>query len=237
MSDKYEHHDHHDLFHSHYWHDWTNRNHITIQRLVPELLGELDNAQTLQEQMAYILAALRRLARDQAILKHEFDSVIDGLLSTINKILKEFSDEITEEINNIWNEINKLQNTDVGNHLSLSENRNTLTHTRKLLNGEVQTPDVIQVNIGTIENDIKNIKNDITNINNRIDALSKFIEQIYNNLVESGGYEGGQGDGSFKGHIATGNINFSTQSNGSTDYIIRTHKGIIKGDYTGAKVN
>lgn len=105
--------DNHDLFHHHLYQDFRDKNHIAFERAVPELLGEFDDAWSLPEQLSYVLASLRRLARDQNILNHEFDSVADGLLQVINKILNEFSKEITDEINRIWVEINKLFQRDV----------------------------------------------------------------------------------------------------------------------------
>ena len=105
--------DNHDLFHHRLYQDFRDKNHIAFERAVPELLGEFDDAWSLPEQLSYVLASLRRLARDQNILNHEFDSVADGLLQVINKILNEFSKEITDEINRIWVEINKLFQRDV----------------------------------------------------------------------------------------------------------------------------
>lgn len=112
-SDSNENWDNFDLFHHHLFHDFRNRNHIAMERLVPELLGEFDNSWEPQQQLSYVLACLRRLARDLNILNHEFDSVIDGLLQVINQILNEFSKEITDEINLIWNEINNLFDRDI----------------------------------------------------------------------------------------------------------------------------
>lgn len=96
------------------WHtlfnDFVDKNHIGMQRLVPELLGEFDNGWDVQQQLAYVLACLRRLARDQNILTHEFDSVADGLLEIVNKIMNEFAKEMTDEINKLWVEVNLLYN-------------------------------------------------------------------------------------------------------------------------------
>jgi hypothetical protein len=96
------------------WHtlfnDFVDKNHIGMQRLVPELLGEFDNSWDVQQQLAYVLACLRRLARDQNILTHEFDSVADGLLEIVNKIMNEFAKEMTDEINKLWVEVNLLYN-------------------------------------------------------------------------------------------------------------------------------
>lgn len=80
---------------------------------------------------------------------------------------------------------------------------------------------------------ITNINNSLTEINNKIDAINKFLTQIYNDLKDSGGYTGTQGDGHFNGHIATGTINLHTLSNGDANYLIRTHTGHSVGDYTG----
>lgn len=94
------------------WHtlfsDFIDKNHIASQRVVPELLGEFDNAWDVQQQLAYVLASLRRLARDQSIITHEFDSVTDGLLDIVNKIMSEFANEMTAEINKLWVEVNLL---------------------------------------------------------------------------------------------------------------------------------
>lgn len=117
--------DNHDLFHHHLYQDFRDKNHIAFERAVPELLGEFDDAWSLPDQLSYVLASLRRLARDQNILNHEFDSVADGLLQVINKILNEFSKEITDEINRIWVEINKLFQRDV-----TMTSDNTLTFTK-----------------------------------------------------------------------------------------------------------
>lgn len=96
------------------WHtlfsDFIDKNHIASQRVVPELLGEFDNAWDVQQQLAYVLASLRRLARDQSIITHEFDSVTDGLLDIVNKIMSEFANEMTAEINKLWVEVNLLYN-------------------------------------------------------------------------------------------------------------------------------
>lgn len=96
------------------WHtlfsDFIDKNHIASQRVVPELLGEFDNAWDVQQQLAYVLASLRRLARDQSIITHEFDSVTDGLLDIVNKIMNEFANEMTAEINKLWVEVNLLYN-------------------------------------------------------------------------------------------------------------------------------
>lgn len=145
--------DNHDLFHHHLYQDFRDRNHIAFERAVPELLGEFDDAWSLPEQLSYVLASLRRLARDQNILNHEFDSVADGLLQVINKILNEFSKEITDEINRIWVEINKLFQRDV-----TMTSDNTLTFTKS---GNWQEDDKIisfkgVVNFSTV-NDTVNI--------------------------------------------------------------------------------
>lgn len=102
-----------DLFHHQLYRDFVGKNHIAMERLVPELLGEFDDAWEAPQQIAYVLASLRRLARDQNILNHEFDSVADGLLQVVNKILGEFSKEITAEINKLWVEVNLLYKRDV----------------------------------------------------------------------------------------------------------------------------
>ena len=48
------------------WHtlfnDFVDKNHIGMQRLVPELLGEFDNGWDVQQQLAYVLACLRPIS-------------------------------------------------------------------------------------------------------------------------------------------------------------------------------
>lgn len=63
---------------------------------------------------------------------------------------------------------NQLLNTDVANHLTLSSDKNTLTLTRKLLNGLAVASDTIKIGIGDIIGDITNIKNEIKNIWNQL---------------------------------------------------------------------
>lgn len=122
------------LTNNHYWKDYISANHVVIQRLVPELLGEFDNATEMQSQMAYVLACLRKLARDQSILKHEFDNVVDNLLATINKILDEFSSEITKEINDIWKQLQAF-------HLTTVSAGNDINVTTTITDGNITTYD------------------------------------------------------------------------------------------------
>lgn len=102
-----------------------------------------------------------------------------------------FSKDLTPYIEDVYNKIDvindnltTLDNVDVANHLSLSQDKNTLILSRKNLDGSVLPSDNIPIDIGKIKNDIANIK----------DNLDKFkggtvtvLQNHWNGKVNDGG--------------------------------------------------
>lgn len=86
------------------------------------------------------------------------DSEKSGLFS---KDLTPYLEDIYIKIDIINDNLNRLDNVDVGNHLSLSSDKNTLILTRKNLKGTALTSDNVPVGIGDIINDITNIYNEL----------------------------------------------------------------------------
>lgn len=76
--------------------------------------------------------------------------------------------------------------TDVGNHMSLSADKNTLTLTRKKLNGTAVASDTVPVGIGDILNEITKIWNYINNLSNGGGELTVY-EPIWDGNVGEGG--------------------------------------------------
>jgi hypothetical protein len=64
--------------------------------------------------------------------------------------------EIGNELSDLETAIDKLNNTDVGNHLSISSDENTLTLSRKDLNGTAVSSDNVEIDIGTIKKELAN---------------------------------------------------------------------------------
>lgn len=125
----------------------------------------------------------KEISNDTLIADWGLGSEKSGLFS---KDLTPYLEDIYIKIDIINDNLNRLDNVDVGNHLSLSSDKNTLSLSRKTLKGTVLTSDKVPVGIGDILNEITNIWNFINNISGGGGELTVY-EPIWNGDVGEGG--------------------------------------------------
>lgn len=85
----------------------------------------------------------------------------DSIVRYVDSIMERISclnDQEIIALCSIFNSIAKLRNTDVGNHMSLSADKNTLTLTRKKLDGTTVASDTVPVQLGDMWNILNNFK-------------------------------------------------------------------------------
>lgn len=78
----------------------------------------------------------------------------DSIVRYVDSIMERISclnDQEIIALCSIFDSIAKLRNTDVGNHMSLSADKNTLTLTRKKLDGTVVASDNVHLGIGDLD--------------------------------------------------------------------------------------